>query len=148
MSYNWKPVVCFGLAWPLVGLGFSAIYFGYMPAGLQLIAEAIGLSVAGGISGALLLTISSGMKTPVGRGLVLVGYALFSPLALMGGLLAPAPFESGTGSPLGLALLAPLAIIFYASAAIGIGLGFTGGLAVAAHSLALRIHRPSPVRAR
>ncbi len=64
----------------------------------------------------------------------------------LGGLLAPSPFESGTESPVGLAIMAFLAIVIYASAAIGIGLAFTGGLAVAAHSLAVRIHSSAAVR--
>jgi hypothetical protein len=121
MSVNWRAVMCFGLAWPFAGLGFSAINLGYVPEGLALVAEVVGLFLA-------------------------TGYAMFAPLALLGGLLAPSPFESGSESPVGLAIMAFLAIVIYASAVIGIGLAFTGGLAVAAHSLAVRIHSSTMAR--
>jgi hypothetical protein len=147
MSMNWKAVICFGLAWPFAGLGFSAVNLGYLPSGLPLVAEIAGLFLAGTISGALLLAVLGGVRTPVGKGLVATGYAMFAPLALMGGLLAPSPFESGSGSPVGLAIMALVAIVIYASAAIGIGLAFTGGLALAAHSLAVRIHSSATARA-
>jgi hypothetical protein len=140
MSMNGKAMVCFGLAWPFAGLGFSVVNLGYLPSGLPLMAEIAGLFLAGTISGALFLAVLAGIRTRVGKVSVAAGYAMFAPLALMGGLLAPSPFESGTGSPVGLAIMALLAIVIYASAAIGIGLAFTGGLAVAAHSLAVRIH--------
>ena len=146
MSANWKAVMCFGLAWPFAGLGFSAVNLGYLPAGLALVAEVVGLFLAGTISAALLLLVLNGVRTRVGKGLVATGYAMFAPLALLGGLLAPSPFESGSESPVGLAIMAFLAIVIYASAAIGIGLAFTGGLAVAAHSLAVRIHSSRPAR--
>jgi hypothetical protein len=146
MSTNWKPVICFGLAWPFAGLGFSAVNLDYLPTGLSLVAEVLGLFLAGTISGALLLAVLGGVRTRVGKGLVSAGYAMFAPLALMGGLLAPSPFESGSESPVGLAIMAFLAIVIYASAAIGIGLAFTGGLAVAAHSLAVRIHSSATAR--
>ncbi len=140
MSTNGKAVVCFGLAWPFAGLGFSAVKLGYIPSGLPLMAEIVGLFLAGTISGALLLAVLGGVRTPVGKVSVAAGYAMFAPPALMGGLLAPSPFESGSESPVGLAIMALLAIVIYASAAIAIGLALTGGLAVAAHSLAVRIH--------
>jgi len=146
MPTNWRAVLCLGLAWPFAGLGFSAVYLGYFPSGLALLAEIVGLFLAGAISGALLLAVLGGVQTQVGKGVVSIGYAMFAPLALMGGLLAPSPFESGTESPIGLAIMAFLAIVFYASAAIGFGLAFTGGLAVAAHSLAVRIQPPATVR--
>lgn len=139
MVTNWRAVLCFGLAWPFVGLGFSAVYLGYIPSGLALLAETVGLFLAGAISGALLMAVLGGIRSQVGKGAVSAGYAMFAPLAVMGGLLAPSPFESGTESPVGLAIMAFLAIVFYASAAIGFGLALTGGLAVAAHSLAVRI---------
>jgi len=146
MSTNWKALLCFGLAWPCAGLGFGAVNLGFIPSGLPLAAEVAGLFLAGMISGALLLSVLGAVRTQVGKGLVAAGYAMFAPLALMGGLLAPGPFESGSESPVGLAIMAFLAIVVYASAAIGIGLAFTGGLAVAAHSLALRIHSSATAR--
>lgn len=143
---NGKAVLCFGLAWPFAGLGFSAVYLGYLPTGLALVSQVVGLFLAGAISGTLLLAALGNVRTPVGRAAVSAGYAMFAPLALMGGLLAPSPFESGAESPIGLAIMAFLAIVFYASAAIGFGLALTGGLAVAAHSLAVRLQPSAAAR--
>ncbi len=100
MTTNWKAVLCFGLAWPFAGLGFNAVYLGYQ-GGLALVATVVGLFLAGAISGALLLAVLNGVRTQVGRAAVSIGYAMYAPLALMGGLLAPSPFESGTRSPSG-----------------------------------------------
>ena len=152
MESNHKAVLLFGLAWACAGLGFSAVYYRYVPSGIELVATLIGLFTAGAISGALLLAVRSGMNTPVGKGLVVVGYALFTPIALLAGLLAPGPFEAfGRNPDIALAFLAPLAIVLYASALIGLGLALTGGLAVAAHRLALRTQtsgRPFEARTR
>ncbi len=143
MDSNHKAVLLFGLAWAFAGLGFSAVYYRYVPGGIELAAILIGLFLSGAISGGLLLAVRSGMSTPVGKVLVVVGYALFTPIALMAGLLAPGPFEAyGRNPDIALAFLAPLAIVLYASALIGLGLGLTGGLAVAAHRLALRAQSP------
>lgn len=143
MDSNHKAVLLFGLAWAFAGLGFSAVYYRYLPAGIELVATLVGLLTAGAISGALLLAVRSGMSTPVGKALVVVGYALFTPIALMAGLLAPGPFEAFDRSPdIALAFLAPLAIVLYASALIGLGLVVTGGLAIVAHRLALRAQTP------
>ena len=140
MSLNRNALVCLGLAWPVTGMGFSALSLGFIPSGLPLVAQLMGLFLAGVISGVLLLAVRGVVRTQVGKGWVTAGYAMFTPIALMGGLLAPSPFESGSGSPVGLAIMAFLAIVAYASSAIGIGLAFTGGLAVAARSVAVRIH--------
>lgn len=143
MDSNHKAVFLFGLAWAFAGLGFSAVYYRYVPGGIELVAILVGLLTAGAISGALLLAVRSGMSTPLGKALVVVGYALFTPVALMAGLLAPGPFEAYERNPdIALAFLAPLAIVLYASALIGLGLVLTGGLAVAAHRLALRTQTP------
>jgi len=140
MTNNWTALLCLGLAWPVTGLGFSALALEFIPTGLPLVVLLLGLFLAGVISGALLLAVRGAVCTQVGKGWVSAGYAMFAPVALMGGLLAPSPFESGTGSPVGLAIMAFLAIVIFASAAIGAGLAFTGGLAMAAHSVAVRIH--------
>jgi hypothetical protein len=140
MFINRNALLCFGLAWPVTGLGLNVLTLGYYPTGLPLVAQLTGLFLAGVISGAFLLAVRDGVRTQVGKGWVTAGYAMFAPVALMGGLLAPSPFESGSGSPIGLAIMAFLAIVVCASAAIGLGLAFTGGLAMAAHSMAVRIH--------
>jgi hypothetical protein len=140
MSDNVTALLCLGLAWPATGMGFSALTLGFMPSGLPLVAQLTGLFLAGVISGGLLLAVRGTVRTRVGKGWVTAGYAMFAPIALMGGLLAPSPFESGSGSPVGLAIMAFLAIVVCASAAIAAGLAFTGGLAMAAHSVAVRIH--------
>jgi hypothetical protein len=146
MFINRNALLCFGLAWPVTGLGLSALTLGYFPTGLPLVAQLTGLFLAGVISGAFLLAVRESVRTQVGKGWVTAGYAMFAPVALMGGLLAPSPFESGSGSPIGLAIMAFLAIVVCASAAMGTGLAFTGGLAVAAHSLAVRIHSSAAER--
>jgi hypothetical protein len=140
ISLNWNALLCLGLAWPATGMGFSALTLGFIPSGLPLVAQLTGLFLAGVISGALLLAVRGVVRTQVGKGWVTAGYAMFAPIALMGGLLAPSPFESGSGSPVGLAIMAFLAIVACASAAIAAGLAFTGGLAMAAHAAAVRIH--------
>jgi hypothetical protein len=140
LNGNWNALLCLGLAWPVAGMGFSALTLGFIPSGLPLVAQLMGLFLAGVISGALMLAVRAVVQTQVGKGWVTAGYAMFAPIALLGGLLAPGPFEGGSGSPVGLAIMAFLAIVVCASLAIGVGLVFTGGLAVAAHSVAVRIH--------
>ncbi len=140
MNNHWNALLCLGLAWPVTGMGFSALTLGFIPSGLPLVAQLVGLFLAGVISGALLLAMRGAVRTPVGKGWVTAGYAMFAPIALMGGLLAPSPFESGSGSPVGLAIMTFLSIVVWASVAIGAGLAFTGGLAMAARSAAVRIH--------
>jgi hypothetical protein len=139
-SSNGTALMCLGLAWPAAGTGFSALSLGFIPSGLPLAAQLAGLFLAGVISGALLLAVRGVVRTQVGKGWVTAGYAMFAPVALMGGLLAPSPFEGESGSPVGLAIMAFLAIVVFASAAIAAGLAFTGGLAMAAHAAAVRIH--------
>lgn len=137
---HWNALVCLGLAWPMTGFGFSALMLNFVPTGASLVVLLAGLSLAGVISGGMLLIARGCLRSAVGRGWVTAGYAMFAPVALMGSLLAPGSLESGPGSPAGVAILAFLAIVVSASAAIGLGLAFTGGLAMAAHSVALRIH--------
>jgi hypothetical protein len=118
---------------------------------MDLAGRAIGLFAAGAVSAGLLLVMRAGMHTSFARGLVYFGYLLFAPLGLMAGLLAPGPFEAAGESAVGLILVAPLAILLYAGMTVAFGLGFTGGLAVVAHSLSLRLQRhpaPAPVQVR
>lgn len=90
MSTNWKAVTCFGLAWPIAGLGFSAVNLGYLPSGLPQLAEVAGLFLAGTISGALLLAVLAGVRTPVGRRLKALGG-----WGVPAGVAATAPVERG-----------------------------------------------------
>ncbi len=140
ISPNWSALLCLGLSWSVTGLGFSALTLDFIPTGLHLVVMLAGLALAGVISGTMLLAVRGSLRTAVGKGWVTAGYAMFAPVALMGGLLPPGPFEGGSGSPVGLAIMAFLAIVVFASAAVGAGLAFTGGLAMAAHSVAVRIH--------
>ncbi|MEX0787908.1 MAG: hypothetical protein WD906_02390 [Anaerolineales bacterium] len=146
-------IVLMGAAWPLVGLGFHSIYFGTVPSGAAFWAVALGLCVSGCLSMALFLAVLAGFQTPFSRGLIHLGYLLFAPLGLLAALLAPGPIEASAGfASATFLLLAPVAITLYSGVTIGIGLGLTGGLAVAAHSLATRLQRqsgdPSTVRVR
>ena len=137
-------IVLMGAAWPLLGLGFDALHFGTVPSGAGFWAVALGLFLAGSLSMALFLAVLAGFQTAFSRGLIHLGYLLFAPLGLLAALLAPGSIEASAGfnSP-SFMLVAPIAITFYASVAIGLGLGVTGGLAVAAHSVALRLQRPT-----
>jgi hypothetical protein len=133
---NLLPISLIGLAWPLFGLGYQAIVIRYLPDGWGLLAEVLGLFLAGAISGALLLTALDNMAHSTGRVLVLLGYFLFAPLGMMAGLIAPAPFEPiGSESWLTFFIVAPILITLVASLSVSVGLGFTGGLAIAARRL-------------
>ncbi len=132
------PVFFIGLAWALIGLGYQAIVIRYVPQGAALVAEALGLFLAGSLTGALFLRAVATMKGPMGRGLVIFGYLLFSPVGMMAGLVAPGSLEPvNGGSWLAFFLGAPVVISVTASVAVLIGLGFTGGLAVAVQRIDL-----------
>jgi hypothetical protein len=120
MRKNTTPIALIGLAWPLFGLGYQALV----------------IFLAGSVTGALLLVVVEEMKTKMGRMLVTLGYLMFAPVGMMAGLIAPSPFEPiGSESWLTFSLVAPVLIILIASLAVAIGLGFTGGLAIAAQRL-------------
>lgn len=136
MKKNTTTIALIGLSWPLLGLGYQALVIHYLPAGAALVAEIVGLFLAGSATGTLLLTVIDEMKTKMGRVLVTLGYLMFAPVGMMAGLIAPSPFEPiGTESWLTFSLVAPVLIILIASLAVAIGLGFTGGLAIAAQRL-------------
>lgn len=129
---NGLPIMLIGLAWPLFGLGYQSIVIRYLPTGAALAAETVGLFLAGAVTGALLLTALDAMDRKVGRILIGIGYLLFAPLGMMAALIAPVPFEPmGDGSWLTFSLVAPVLIILIANLAVAIGMGFTGGLALA-----------------
>jgi hypothetical protein len=140
-------VTLVGLAWMLLGLGVMAIYYGTLPTGASLWSVAAGLFLAGLVSMALFMGVQAGVPTRFGRALVQVGYLMFAPVALLAALTAPGPIEAASGyGSLTFVLIAPVAIMLYAGIAIALGVGFTGGLAVAAHSLALRVQPSSYAR--
>ena len=142
MRMNWKAMGLAGLAWMSLGFGILALHFGFLPTGIELLAQAVGLFLAGAISAALLAATLAGQRTALGRWSVQVGYLFFAPLGLMTALLTPAEIETGTGGlPLSSALLAALAITLLASLAVAVGLGFVGSLAMAAHAVAVRVQR-------
>jgi hypothetical protein len=135
MTKNQKiAVLIMGFAWPLVGLGFMALHFGYLPSGLSLFAEGIGLFLAGTLSGALYLTVRRVFSNNVGTGLINIGYILFAPVSIMTALIAPGLVEEA-GSPAAFVLVTPIMIALYANAAMAAGLGLTGSLAIAARIL-------------
>lgn len=125
-----------GLAWPSIGLGFMSVHFRYLPTGLELAAQAIGLFLAGIVSGLLFLSVRGVFTSKFSLGLVSIGYFLFAPIGIMLALLAPGPvMTAGSDSPLALILLVPLVIMLYSNTAIAAGLGITGGLAKSAQRL-------------
>jgi hypothetical protein len=137
MNKNNTPALSLiGLSWALIGMGYMSIQFHFLPEGLALVTETLGLFLAGFLSGALLLSVAENMDNRLGRWLVVFGYVLFAPLGIMVGLLAPGAYEPvQIGSSITFAVLAPVLITITAVMAVGIGLGFTGGLAMAAHRI-------------
>ncbi len=134
-------LISIGLTWPIAGLGFMAYHFGYLPSGLSLIAEAVGLFIAGVLSGLLYLGVRKVFKTKLSVGLIDVGYVLFAPIAIMTALIAPGLGEE-LGSPLTFVLISPIMVILYSMAAIAAGLGMTSSLAIAAQILTDRSKSP------
>lgn len=143
MDKNRKfSLVLIGLAWPAVGLGFMALHFGYLPSGLSLITEVLGLFIAGVLSGLLYFGVRSVFKTNLSVALVNVGYLLFAPISIMTALIAPGLGEE-LGSPLMFVLISPIMIALYAMAAMAAGLGMTSSLAIAAQILSGRPQQPT-----
>ena len=135
MSKNQRiAILIMGFAWPLVGLGYMALQFGYLPSGLSLFAQGIGLFLAGMLSGALYLTVRRVFASNLGAGLINIGYLLFAPVSIMTALVAPGLVEEA-GSPLAFVMVTPIMIAIYANAAMAAGLGMTGSLAIAARIL-------------
>ncbi len=130
-------IVLLGLAWPAIGLGFLALHFDYLPAGLNLVAHALGLFLSGVLSGFLYLTVRRVFATVLSRSLLNLGYLLFAPVGLMAALLAPGMMEEA-GSPSSFMLMTPLMIVLYSNTAIAAGLGLTGSLAIVASIVAER----------
>ncbi len=127
-------ILIMGFAWPLVGLGYMALQFGYLPSGLSLFAQGIGLFIAGTLSGALYLTVRRVFASNIGAGFINLGYLLFAPVSIMTALVAPGLVEEA-GSPIAFVLVTPLMIALYANAAMAAGLGLTGSLVIAARIL-------------
>ncbi len=143
MDKNRKlSLVLIGLAWPAVGLGFMALHFGYLPSGLSLIAEMLGLFIAGVLSGLLYFGVRNVFRTNLSVGLVNVGYLLFAPISIMTALIAPGLGEE-MGSPITFVLISPLMIALYSMAAMAAGLGMTSSLAIAAQILSHRSQPPT-----
>lgn len=131
-----------GAAWVAVGLGVSAVQFGRFPAGPELLAMGMGLYLAGMTSAVLLAVVRAGMRSVAGRALVPVGYLVFAPIGLLLAMLAPVSMDQLVASNTsGWFILVPMVAVASAGVALAAGLGFTGGLALVAHSLALRIER-------
>lgn len=132
-------IVMIGLAWPAMGLGFMALHFGYLPSGLSLFAEAIGLFLSGMLSGLMFTTVNRVFEGSPGAFLVKAGYVLFAPIAIMTALIAPGMVEE-YGSPLTFVLVSPLMILLYSSAAMAAGLGITACTAILAKIFAEILH--------
>jgi hypothetical protein len=136
---NMPALGLIGLSWTFIGMGYMSIQFHFLPEGPALVTEALGLFLAGYLSGALLLAVVETMESKFGRWLVIFSYLLFAPLGIMVGLLAPGAYEPvQMGTSITFAVLAPVLITMSAVMAVGLGLGFTGGLAMAAHRIISR----------
>ncbi len=143
MDKNRKlSLVLIGLSWPAVGLGFMALHFGYLPSGMSLIAQTVGLIIAGVLSGLLYFGVRKVFKTNLSVGLVNAGYLLFAPISIMTALIAPGLGEE-IGSPLTFVLISPIMIALYSMAAMAAGLGMTSSLAIAAQILSDRPQSPT-----
>lgn len=142
MKMPWTTLSSMGMAWVFAGLGILAILYHYLPTGAELAASVVGLFLAGAVTALLLTAVRAGQRTRFDRGLVGFGYLLFAPVGLLMALLAPARLDIGGSSfNAASALAATILTVVFAGVAVGVGLGFTGGLAVAAHSIAVRVDR-------
>lgn len=136
---NYPALLLIGLAWPCFGLGYLGLEFHYVPEGLPLATQAVGLFMAGFLSGLVLLSAMDNMKDRLSRAMVVIGYLLFAPLGLMAGLIAPGAYEPvNMAGSFTFALIAPMMIMIIALVSVGLGIGFTGGLAAVAHRLVAR----------
>jgi len=140
-----SAILMIGLAWPAVGLGFMALHFNWLPSGLSLLTEAIGLFLAGMLSGMIFLAVRRIFEDSAGSILVNVGYILFAPIAIMTALIAPGMGEE-YGSPLSFVLVSPIMIVLYSSAAMAAGMGLTACLGIVTRILSERFE-PSPEHA-
>lgn len=130
-------IILLGLAWPAIGLGFLALHFNYLPSGLDLVSHAVGLFLAGILSGYLYMAVRRVFASVLSHSLLNIGYLLFAPVGLMAALLAPGMMEV-TGTPSSFVLITPVMIILYSNTAIAAGLGLTGSLAIVARIIAER----------
>lgn len=122
-----------GTSWVLIGLGYQALVIRYIPEGTPLVVEVLGLFLAGVVTAGLFLRTLEARDDSLSRILITVGYLLFSPLGMMVGLIVSGSMEPiGGGSSLPFFFGAPLLMMLTATLAVVVGLGFTGGLAVAA----------------
>ena len=133
-------IVFTGLTWVFLGIGFFSAYLGYLPAGQELAVEAVGLFLAGVISGLLYAGIRTLSISKFGVGLVSVGYILFVPIGIMLALLVPHLINmSEAPTSMRVLILTPFAIALSSNILIAVGLALTTGLALSATSLSDRV---------
>lgn len=138
VEVNWKknilPIVFIGLAWPLFGLGYQAIQIRYIPTGVSLVSQVVGLFLAGVVSGGLLLAVVDGMEEGIPRMMVLTGYLLFAPLGMLAAMAVSIPFEPTIGEPwTAAALIIPFVAVLTAAIPVAVGMNLTRFLAIAVH---------------
>lgn len=140
MSMNMSIILLFGLAWPFLGLGFMAIYFQYIPQGLSLISQVLGLFLGGSLSGVVVLVLQSGRFTPIWKWWVQLNYLLIGPIGLLVALLLPAPLGLEGATPtFSSMMMGPLAMALLPNAVIALGLGVMSGIGISIHNLAHRL---------
>lgn len=126
-------VTLIGVSWALIGLGYQALVIQHIPEGGPLVVAGLGLFLAGVVTGGLFLRTLEAVDNSLSRILITIGYLLFSPLGMMIGLVVSGSMEPiGGGSLVAFFFVAPLLMMLTATLAVMVGLGFTGGLAVAA----------------
>lgn len=133
---DWKknllPVLLIGLAWPFFGLGYQAIQIRYIPEGISLVSQGLGLFLAGAVSGELLLALIDKMDQGMARVMILAGYLLFAPLGVLSALAASIPFEPAVGESWSAGAVAmPIMAVVAASVPIAFGMNLTRFLALA-----------------
>ena len=132
-SKDLLTVFLIGTSWVLIGLGYQALVIQYIPEGASLVVEVLGLFLAGVVTAGIFLRALEALDNPLGRILITIGYLLFSPHGMMVGLIVSGSMEPvGGGISLPFFVGAPLLMTLTATVAVVVGLGFTGGLAVAA----------------
>ena len=144
MSITIATFILMGLAWPFFGFGLMSIIFHYVPEGVALLSHAVGLFLAGALSGVGMLAFQSRKLTPSWGWWIQLNYLLLAPIGILVGLLLPGPL--GLEAPevsFGLFLLVPLLIAIASNLVVTGGLAIMSGIGIGIHRIALRLQPES-----